>query len=67
MSTNNSAIKKKGRPAIDSEAVNVRLERSVLDLIDQWRADAIGQPNRPEAMRRLVKLALDNREVNRHL
>ena len=64
MSINNSAIKRKGRPSIDSEAVNVRLERPLLDRIDEWRDGALGQPNRPEAIRRLVKYALDKSEIS---
>ncbi|MFT9046211.1 ribbon-helix-helix domain-containing protein [Acetobacter orientalis] len=50
---------KKGRPKVDTEAVNVRLERIVLDDIDAWIATN-GPPyvSRPEAIRRLVQLGL---------
>lgn len=61
MSTDNSAkaSKKMGRPRVDSEAINVRMERSSIDQIDAWIA-ANGPPfvSRPEAIRRLVSTAL---------
>lgn len=60
MSTLNKVKKKMGRPPVDSEQLTVRIERPLLDRIDAWRDNALGQPNRPEAIRRLVKLALDN-------
>jgi len=34
------------------------MERDLLDEVDQWRDSAQGQPGRPEAVRRLVKLGL---------
>lgn len=58
-----SAIKpKKGRPKVDSEAVNVRFERAVLDEVDAWIA-ANGPPyvTRPEAIRRLVQVGLKDK------
>jgi hypothetical protein len=59
MSTNLSAKKpKKGRPGVDSEAVNVRMERPQLILLDDWRRVQADMPTRPEAMRRLIDLAL---------
>lgn len=59
MSTDNSAIKsKKGRPAIDSEAVNVRLKRNFLEKLDNWRRNQADLPSRPEAIRRLLEKAL---------
>lgn len=59
MSTVSSAKKKMGRPKVDSEAVNVRIERELLERIDCYRdvqADAL---SRPEAIRRLVEKALE--------
>lgn len=52
--------KKVGRPSVDSEAVKVRIERTMLDALDEWieQQDA-PKPNRPEAIRRLIKLGLD--------
>lgn len=47
-----------GRPTVDSEAVNVRMERALLEKVDAWRNNALEQPSRPEAIRRLVEKAL---------
>ena len=57
MSTVFSAKKKKtGRPRVDSEAVNVRLERRLLDPLDLWIAEhADPKPTRPEAIRRALE------------
>lgn len=49
-----------GRPPVDSEAVNVRMERDLLDRLDKWRDNALGQPSRPEAIRRLVEKGLES-------
>ena len=50
---------KQGRPPVDSEAVNVRLERPALNAIDAWiAAQPEPRPTRPEAIRRLVEKAL---------
>lgn len=54
MSTLNSAKKGRGRPSIDSEAVNVRFPRAILDELDAMR----GKLSRPEIVRRLVDAAL---------
>ena len=43
---------------MDSEAVNVRLQRPLLDRLDKWRDNALGQPNRAEAIRRLIERGL---------
>jgi hypothetical protein len=50
------AKKSRGRPKVDSEAVNVRIERPLLARIDD-HAEATGV-NRPEAIRRLVEKGL---------
>ena len=56
MSTLPSAKKSgKGRPSVDSEAVNVRLERPQLSLLDDWRRNQPDLPTRPEAIRRLIE------------
>jgi hypothetical protein len=55
----NSAKKsKRGRPAVDSEAVNVRMASEALKSIDDWRRKQEDMPGRPEAIRRLVELGL---------
>jgi hypothetical protein len=54
-----SAKKSRGRPVVDSEAVNVRLVRDVLDRLDAWiAAQPEPRPSRPEAIRRLLAEAL---------
>jgi hypothetical protein len=58
-STISSAKKAKiGRPSVDSEAVNVRMTREILEIIDNWRRVQDDLPGRPEAIRRLVELGL---------
>jgi hypothetical protein len=55
----NSAKKsKRGRPQIESEAVNVRMAKAALESIDGWRRKQDDLPGRPEAIRRLVELGL---------
>ena len=46
---------------MDSEAVNVRLERAAIVELDNWRRDQADLPARPEAIRRLIKLGLQMR------
>ena len=53
-----SAKKSKGRPSVDSEAVNVRIERNLLNQIDEFRRAESDLPSRPEAIRRLVEKGL---------
>ena len=58
-STINSAKKsKRGRPPVDSEAINVRIAKPSLEMIDGWRRKQEDLPGRPEAIRRLVELGL---------
>lgn len=58
MSTRDAKKSKIGRPPIDSQAVNVRLERSVLGDLDNWRKGQDDLPGRPEAIRRLMTKAI---------
>lgn len=58
MSTINSAKKPRGRPPADTEAVNVRLSRDILDRVDAYRREERDLPTRPEAIRRLVEKGL---------
>ena len=46
----------------DSEAVNVRMERRLLISLDNWRRTENDLPTRPEAVRRLMELALSKSE-----
>jgi len=52
---------KMGRPPVDSEAVNVRITRDALQIIDDWRRKQDDLPGRPEAIRRLVELGLKSK------
>jgi hypothetical protein len=54
----NTKKSKIGRPTVDSEAVTVRLERSSLTRLDDWRRNQPDLPTRPEAIRRLIELGL---------
>lgn len=45
----------RGRPKVDSERVDARFTRDVLDGIDSYAAAQPDQPARPEAIRRLVR------------
>lgn len=59
--SNDSAIKsKKGRPPVDTEAVNVRLPRDTLTAIDAYRRAQHDVPTRPEAIRRLLEKAIQS-------
>ena len=53
-----SAKKPKGRPSVDSEAINVRMERPHIAALDDWRRTQPGLPGRPEAIRRLIEIGL---------
>lgn len=53
------ARKKRGRPPVDSQEVSVRMERRLIEAVDEWRD---GQPDaltRPEAVRRILTRFLE--------
>jgi hypothetical protein len=51
--------KKRGRPATGiNQTVGVRMTPAEIDAVDAWRATQPGIPTRPEAIRRLVEIAL---------
>ena len=50
---------KGGRPKVDTEAISLRLLASVIREIDDYRRTQEDLPNRPEAVRRLLRAALD--------
>lgn len=53
--SNVSSAKKTGRPPKDTEAVNTRFERDMLNEIDTFIAQQPDpKPSRPEAVRRLT-------------
>ena len=45
----------RGRPKVDSERVDARFTRDVLNGIDSYAATQPDRPARPEAIRRLVR------------
>ena len=49
-----SAKKKTGRPKVDSEAVNVRMERLQLNALDAWAEEQPVPLTRPEAIRQIL-------------
>lgn len=51
--------KKRGRPPVDSEAINLRLRIDVIERIDDFRRELPDLPTRPEAIRRLIDLGLE--------
>ncbi|PRZ42907.1 ribbon-helix-helix protein, CopG family [Tritonibacter scottomollicae] len=46
--------KKRGRPSKDSEAVNLRLPRELLEVLDDRRRAEPDLPTRPEMIRRAL-------------
>jgi hypothetical protein len=51
--------KKRGRPATGNDPVTaLRLSRELTKAIENWAADQEDEPNRSEAIRRLVELGL---------
>ncbi|BBC00191.1 CopG family transcriptional regulator [Bradyrhizobium elkanii] len=62
-STINSAKKsRRGRPAVESDAVNVRMTIEALKDLDDWRRQQEDLPGRPEAIRRLVEIGLKGKK-----
>lgn len=51
----NPINKSRGRPPVDSEQVNLRIQRSDLEAIDAFATEAEDKPNRTEAIRRILK------------
>ncbi|PRA86940.1 hypothetical protein CQ054_07010 [Ochrobactrum sp. MYb29] len=52
---------KKGRPAVDTEAVNLRLSRDIIQALDDFRRAEEDIPNRPEGIRRILTAALSEK------
>ena len=55
MSINETKKPKRGRPEVDTEAVNLRLPREIIAALDDYRRDLPGIPTRPEAIRQILK------------
>jgi hypothetical protein len=49
----------KGRPRLDTEPVNLRLPREMIEALDSRRRHEADLPTRPEMIRRLLVAALD--------
>lgn len=45
---------KKGRPRLDTEAINLRLPRDMIEAIDNRRREEDDLPTRPEMIRRVL-------------
>ena len=50
---------KRGRPSVDSEAINLRLPRDLIEAIDDRRRIEPDLPTRPEMIRRALVQWLD--------
>ena len=59
----------RGRPRVNAQAVSVRLGPLQLKYLDEWRHGQLDQPNRSEAIRRLLLIAftLKARAGGKHL
>lgn len=53
-----SAKKQRGRPPVDSEAVNVRIAQPLLGDLDAWRLSQPTPLSRPEAIRTMIAAVL---------
>lgn len=62
---NSAKNPKRGRPPVDTAAVNVRMTIEALHALDDWRREQEDLPGRPEAIRRLVELGLSTDKVKR--
>ncbi len=58
-------MKKIGRPKVDSEAVMVRMQREMLDQLDDVRRAEKDIPTRPEMLRRIFQEWLENKDNDR--
>jgi hypothetical protein len=57
-----AAQKPKGRPPVDTEAINVRLASAWIAKLDNWRRGQSDLPGRPEAIRRLIERSLEKQK-----
>lgn len=54
-STINPTKKSRGRPPVDSEQINLRIQRSDLEGLDAFALSEDDKPGRPEAIRRILR------------
>ncbi|OYY72412.1 MAG: hypothetical protein B7Y47_02965 [Sphingomonas sp. 28-63-12] len=59
----NDVRKSRGRPAIGSTPITVRIVPEQLAALDRWREAQAPVPTRPEAVRRLIEIALQESAV----
>lgn len=52
----NETKKSRGRPKVDTEAVNLRLPRDLIVKLDDFRRGEADLPTRPEAVRRILMI-----------
>jgi hypothetical protein len=57
-STGDTTKPRKARPAVTGDPVMVRVQPVMAKLIDDWRRKQDDLPGRPEAIRRLLTIAL---------
>lgn len=54
-STINPTKKSRGRPPVDSEQINLRIQRPDLEALDAFAQAEVDKPNRTEAVRRILR------------
>lgn len=54
--------KKVGRPPSDTEAINLRLPKGVIEDLDNLRRKEVDVPTRPEMIRRIIQGFLDEKQ-----
>ncbi|MDB6183192.1 hypothetical protein [Paracoccus fistulariae] len=54
--------KKMGRPKADTEVITLRMQRSMLAALDDYRRDVPDLPTRPEMIRRILADVLNLEE-----
>jgi metal-responsive CopG/Arc/MetJ family transcriptional regulator len=57
--------KKVGRPPSDTEAINLRLPREVIEELDELRRKEADVPTRPEMIRRIIQEFLKATKQNK--
>jgi len=57
---------KKGRPRLDTQAVNLRLPRELIEAIDDLRRIEPDMPTRPEMIRRGLIEWLESKSSTKH-
>ena len=50
-----STKKRMGRPPVDTELLRTRVDREIIVALDKFRSEEKDEPNRPEAMRRIMR------------